>query len=169
MKTRILGLLLGGALAACSGNDNAQATDPTNSIAAGQVTITLPKNVYTTTDLNPASGQGVRATLGNTADQPFYSMLGDAFNGAIEQNPLFVANGSDASLEREQGSDWVPVTGVQMIEGVKVVSLQPGKSYELIAHSSGATAGRYRIVVAYRNSATADPTRRVVSGIFEVR
>jgi len=137
--------------------------------AAGVVTIALPKNIYTTAELNPSSGQGIRATLGNTSDQPFYSMLGDAFNGAIDQNPLFVANGSDASLEREQGSDWVAVSGVQMIEGVKVVSIQPGKSYELIAHATSATAGRYRIVVNYRNSAKAEPTRRVVSAIFEVR
>ena len=169
MTNRLLTLLVAGALAACSGYDNSQTTDPTNSIVAGQLTITLPKNIYTTGDLNPGSGQGVRATLGNTSDQPFYSMIGDAFNGAIDQSPLFVANGSDASLEREQGSDWVAVTGMQMVEGVKVVSIQPGKSYELIAMSNGATAGRYRIVVSYRNSATAEPTRRVTSAIFEVR
>jgi len=156
-------------LAACSGYDNSPATDPTDSIAAGVLTIALPKNIYTTAELNPSSGQGVRATLGNTADQNFYSRVGDAFNFNIEQNPLFVANGSDASLERVQGSDWVSVSGVQLVEGVKVVSIQPGKSYELIAHSSGATAGRYRIVVNYRNSATADATRRVVSATFEVR
>src|SRR4029079_9532414 len=100
----------------------------------------------------------VRATLANTADHPFYSMLGDAFNGAIDQNPLFVANGSDASLEREQGSDWVAGSVCQRLEGVKVVCIQPGKSYDLIAPSSGATAGRYRIVVAYRNTQNAEPT-----------
>jgi hypothetical protein len=49
------------------------------------------------------------------------------------------------------------------------VSIQPGKSYELIAQSSGAIAGVYRIVVAYRTSATAEPTRRVTSATFEVR
>jgi hypothetical protein len=171
MTKRILALLLvvGGALAACSGHDNGQATDPTNSIAAGQITIALAKTVYTMGELSPSSGQGVRATLGNTADQSFYSRLGDAFNGALDQNPLFVANGSDASLEREQGSDWVAVTGAVLIEGVKIVSLQPGKSYDLIAQSSAATAGRYRIVVAYRNSVTAEPTQRAVSATFEVR
>jgi len=168
MKSRIFALVLGVALAACSDSDHLMA-DPPNSIAAGQLTIALPKTIYTVAELNPASGQGIRATLGNSADQTFYSMLGDAFNGAIDQNPLFVANGSDASLEREQGSDWVAVSGVQMIEGVKVVSIQPGKSYDLIAHSSGATAGRYRIVVAYRNTQNAEPTRRVTSAIFEVR
>ncbi|HEV8215348.1 MAG TPA: hypothetical protein VGP95_05925 [Gemmatimonadaceae bacterium] len=168
MNSRI-SLLVFGLTLACSGYDNSQATDPTNSIAAGQLTIALPKSVYTTAELNPASGQGIRATLGNSADQAFYSMLGDAFNGAIDQNPLYVANGSDASLEREQGSGWVAVSGVQMVEGVKVVSIQPGKSYELIAHSSGATAGRYRIVVNYRNSASAEPTRRATSVTFEVR
>jgi len=165
----MLALVAGAALGACSGYDNSQATDPNNSIAAGVLTIALPKSVYTAPELNPSSGQGVRATLGNTSDQPYYSLLGDAFNGAIDQNPLFVSNGSDASLEREQGSDWVAVSGVQMVEGVKVVSIQPGKSYDLIAHSGAATTGRYRIVVAYRNSMSAEPTRRVVSATFEVR
>jgi len=135
---------------------------------AGQLTIALSKSTYSTSELNPSSG-GVRATLGNTADQTFYSMIGDAFNGAAEQNPLYVANGSDASLERQQGSDWVAVTGVQMIEGVKIVSIRPGKSYDLIVQSSAATAGNYRIVVAYRNTATGSASLRSVSPTFEVR
>ena len=169
MKNGMRILVLAGALAACSASDNSAATDPTNSIAAGQLTITLPKSVYTIADLNPGSGQGVRATLGNTSDQPFYSLIGDVFNGATDQSPLYVANGSDASLEREQGSDWVAVSGVQMIEGLKVVSIQPGKTYELIAQSNGAIAGHYRIVVAYRSATTTAPTRRAVSATFEIR
>lgn len=168
MKKQILALIVSGAIAACSGYDNGQTTDPTNSIVAGQVTIALPKTVYTIAELSP-SGSGVRATLGNTSDQTFYSMLGDAFNGAIDQNPLFVANGSDASLQRQQGSDWVAVSGLNLVEGVKVVSIQPGKSYDLIAQSNAVTAGQYRIVVAYRNSATAEATQRTVSSTFEVR
>jgi hypothetical protein len=169
MMKGILTFVVGATLAACSGSDKGQTTDPTNSIVAGQVTITLSKTTYSVAELSPSSGAGVRATLGNTADQTFYSMIGDAFNGAIDQNPLYVANGSDASLEREQGSDWVAVSTGQMIEGLKVVSIQPGKSYDLIAQSSGATAGRYRITVAYRNSATGEVARRATSAIFEVR
>ena len=169
MTRRILALLVGGALAACSGSDNGQTTDPANSIAAGQITIALPKSTYTVAELSPSSGLGLRATLGNSADQTFYSMIGDAFNGAIDQNPLYVSNGSDASLERQQGTGWVAVSTGQMIEGLKVVSIQPGKSYELIAQSSAVTAGSYRIVVAYRTSTTGEATRRAVSATFEVR
>lgn len=169
MTNRILVLLVGGVLAACSGSDNGQSTDPPNSIAAGQITIALPKTSYTVAELSPSSGTGVRATVGNSADQTFYSMIGDAFNGAVDQNPLYVSNGSDASLEREQGTDWVAVSTGQMIEGLKVVSIQPGKSYDLIAQSNSVTAGHYRIVIAYRASATGDATRRAVSATFEVR
>jgi hypothetical protein len=168
MRNRLLALLVGGALAGCSGSGNRQTTDPIDSIVAGQLTIALSKTSYNVSDLNPSSG-GVRATLGNTADQTFFSMIGDAFNGAIEQNPLYVANGSDASLERQQGSDWVAVNGVQMIEGVKVVSILPGKSYDLVVQSGAATPGNYRIVIAYRTTATASATRRAVSATFEVR
>ena len=168
MTKRLLALLVGVALAACSGSNNSQTTDPINSIVAGQLTIALSKTSYNASELNPSSG-GVRATLGNTADQTFYSMIGDAFNGASEQNPLYVANGSDASLERQQGSDWVAVNGVQMIEGVKVVSILPGRSYDLIVQSSAAPPGNYRIVIAYRNTATASATRRAASATFEVR
>jgi hypothetical protein len=147
-----------------------QATDPVNGIAAGSITIALPKTTYSTSDLSPSSGQGVRATLGNSADQPFYSRIGDAFNASAEQNPLFVANGSDASLEREQGSSWVAVTGVALIEGVKIVALQPGQSYELIAHASAPVSpGRYRFVLAYRDAPSAESTRRVTSAIFTVQ
>src|SRR5262245_4258747 len=165
MSIRILALLVASVLAACSSNDP-QVADPT--IAAGQITLTLPKTTYSTSDLSPSSGQGIRATLGNTADQPFYSMIGDAFNGAAEQTPLFVAVGSDASIEREEGSAWVAVTSAHLVEGVKVVSLLPGKSYELVALASPATAGRYRIVLAYRDAPNSAPTRRV-SATFEVR
>jgi hypothetical protein len=166
MSTRILAVLLASLVAGCSSN-NRDATDPT--FAPGQITVTLPKTTYSTSDLSPSSGQGVRATLGNSADQPFYSMIGDAFNGAAEQSPLFVAVGSDASIEREEGSAWVAVTSAHLVEGVKVVSLLPGKTYELIALASPVTAGRYRIVVAYRDAPNSSPTRRAVSAIFEVR
>ena len=166
MSIRILAILVASLAAGCSSSDR-QTTDPT--IAAGQVTITLPKTTYSTSDLSPSSGQGVRATLGNAADQPFYSMVGDAFNAALEQSPLFVAVGSDASIEREEGSAWVAVTSAHLVEGVKVVSLLPGKSYELIALASPVTAGRYRIVVAYSDAPNSAPSRRVVSAIFEVR
>lgn len=168
MTKRTLALLAASVLAACSGSNNKQTTDPTNSIVAGQLTITLSRTTYSASELNPSSG-GIKATLGNTADQTFYSMIGDAFNGAIEQNPLYVANGSDASLERQEGSDWVGVSGVQMVEGVKVVSIHPGKSYDLIVQSSAANAGRYRIVVAYRNTATGATTQRAVSAIFQIQ
>ena len=166
MSIRILAVLLASLVAGCSSN-NRDATDPT--LAPGQITVTLPKTTYSTSDLSPSSGQGVRATLGNSADQPFYSMIGDAFNGAAEQSPLFVAVGSDASIEREEGSAWVEVTSAHLVEGVKVVSLLPGKTYELIALASPVTAGRYRIVVAYRDAPNSAPTRRAVSAIFEVR
>lgn len=169
MTNRILSLFLACALAACSGSDSGQTTDPTNSIAAGQLTITLSKSSYTVAELNPSSGPGARATVGNSSDQPFYSMIGDAFNGAIDQNPLFVTNGSDASLERQQGTSWLAVSTGQMIEGLKVVSIQPGKSYDLIAQSSAVTPGSYRIVIAYRTSPTGETTRRAVSATFEVR
>jgi hypothetical protein len=169
MTTRSLLLLFGSVLAACSANDSLQTTDPVSGIVAGQITIALAKTTYSVSDLTPSSGQGVRATLGNTADQPFYSRIGDAFNGAAEQSPLFVANGSDAALEREQGSDWIAVTGMQLVEGVKVVTLRPGKTYELIAQSSAAAAGRYRITIVYREAPTAEATRRVTSAVFDVR
>jgi len=165
MSIRILTGLVALLVAGCASSDR-ETTNPT--IAAGEVTITLPKTTYTASDLSPSSGQGVRATLANAADQPFYSMIGDAFNGAAEQSPLFVAVGSDASIEREEGSAWVAVTSAHLIEGVKVVSLLPGKSYELIALASPVTAGRYRIVVGYRDAPNSAPSRRAVSAIFEV-
>jgi hypothetical protein len=173
MRYTVLIIALAAAgLTACSSNSAISPeaeTDAQNQIAAGKVQVSVGKRAYSPADLGP-SGVGVNATLNNSADQTFYSKLGDAFNSAAEQNPLSVSNGSDATLEREEGARWVAVQTPQMIEGVKAVELRPGKSYELVARASAAVpTGRYRIVVAYRSAASDEVTARATSAVFDVR
>jgi hypothetical protein len=138
--------------------------------AVAALEITVPKAAYTHAELDVGSGPGLRARIVNQTGQAYYSRLGDAFNGAVEQDPVWVANGSDGALQRADGASWVAVDGVFLIEGIREVRLGAGKSYELIAHTpASAPAGRYRVVVSYRSAPGGAVTGRAASAAFEVR
>jgi hypothetical protein len=146
-------------------------TEPNSQIAAGTVVITLDKSSYTWEE---ASTDGVRGTLRNTSDATIYSRLGDAFNGAIEQDPLFISHGSDGSVERSAGTNqWLKADMAILIEGTRFIVLRPGQSYQFIAPLSGAARqGTYRIAVTHRSTIN-DEERAAVntsySAIFEIR
>jgi len=134
------------------------------------LTLSIDKSAYSRADLDPGSGNGVRATLVGSTEQPYYSRLGDAFNGALDQNPLFVAEGSDGSLERQSGGSWVKVVGVPLVEGVREVVISTSKSYSLIAHASPPIqAGTYRISLKLRGTAGGPVSATITSPPFEVR
>src|SRR4051794_8204552 len=84
---------------ACGGQTT-EAADAADVLLQGP-TLTTDKSAYSRADLDPGSGQGVRGTLVGSSERSFYSRLGDAFNGAVDQDPLFVAEGSDGALERQ--------------------------------------------------------------------
>ena len=138
------------------------------------IQITLAKSSYTRSELEWETG-GIRARLVNGTAQPYYSRLGDAFNSAVEQDPLWVALGSDAALERESGAAWTAVGTPILVEGVREIRLGAGKAYDLIVVAAGATgpgsvaAGRYRVVVNVRAAPGAGVAERIVSAPFEVR
>jgi hypothetical protein len=146
-------------------------TEPNSQIAAGTVVITLDKSTYT---WNEASTEGVRGTLRNTSDATVYSKLGDAFNSAIKQDPVFISYGSDGSVERSAGSDqWLKAETAILIEGTKFIMMRPGESYQFIAPLSGtAQSGTYRIAVTHRSTMN-DEERAAVktsySANFEIR
>ena len=168
MRPHLLPLTLAlAAAAACSSDES----DPLAAdVSLAGLEVTLPQTTYARSDLDITSGPGVRARIVNGTAQPYYSRLGDAFNGAVEQDPLWVATGSDGALERADGAAWAAVEGVFLVEGVREVTLRTGKSNELIAHAPpGVAPGRYRIVVALRPAPGAAVAVRVASPTFEVR
>jgi hypothetical protein len=134
------------------------------------LTLSIDKSAYIRADLDPGSGNGVRATLLGSTERSYYSRLGDAFNAALDQNPLFVAEGSDGSLERQSGNSWIRVAGVPLVEGVRDVVISTSKSYGIIAHASPPIqAGTYRMTIKLRDAVGGPVIATISSPPFEVR
>ena len=146
--------------------------DPSQSPASGSATLSVvtEKSSYARAEVL-ASSTGVRGTITNTSDRTVYARMGDAFNSAAEQDPIYVASGSDASLERADGNAWAGVDAALLIEGIRVIELRPGRAYSFIAHTgSAAQAGSYRVTVGFRESYGASQTAgRASSATFEIR
>ena len=154
-------------LVACasSTSDSPFATE----ISASGLSLATSKTTYTVAEVSPG-GQGIRATLTAALDKPYYARLGDAFNGAIDQNPLYIAEGSDGVAERQSGSSWVKASGGILVEGVREVVLTPGKTYTVLANlSSPIQTGTYRLTVVVSETAGGAKTLAVRSATFEVR
>ena len=155
------------AIVACAGS----ATDVplSNEVNANGLSVVTEKTSYSVAELSPGN-VGVRATLTAARDKAYYSNLGDAFNGAVDQNPLYVAEGSDGILERQSGDSWVKASSGILVEGVREVVLTPGKSYSLFASvSPPIQAGTYRLTVYVRESPGGERALAVRSATFEVR
>jgi hypothetical protein len=156
-------------VASCSGP--VESTEQKSQIVAGTVVVTVAKSTYT---WDEASTDGVRGTLKNTSDATIYSKIGDGFNSAIEQDPLYISQFSDGSVERSVGTnEWVKAETAILIEGTRFIVLRPGQSYEFIAPVSGSRqAGTYRIAVTHRSTIN-DEERATVhtsySTSFEIR
>jgi hypothetical protein len=151
------------------------ASEPTGSRHAvdnAVLSIQVEKSSYTWTEAT-TGGNGIRGTIRNTSDRDYYAKLGDAFNGSVDQEPLHIANFSDGTVERETApGTWISVPGAHLIEGVSVVALRGGRTYDLIAHVSGEPrAGTHRIAVTYRTSLDdlAAPSFRSTSPSFQIR
>jgi hypothetical protein len=155
-------------IASCS--DAAVDAPQTPSDGSATLSVVTTKSSYTASEAL-VSSTGVRGTITNTSDRTVYARMGDAFNSAVEQDPVYVASGSDASLERANGTAWSGVEGALLIEGIREIELRPGRSYSFIAHTAAlAQAGSYRITVAFRASAGASqPSGRASSATFEIR
>jgi hypothetical protein len=166
--TLTLGAAIASLIVACGGQTT-EALRGADVLPQGP-TLTTDKSAYSRADLDPGSGQGIRATLVGSSEKSFYSRLGDAFNGAVDQNPLFVAEGSDGTLERQSGGTWVKTAGVPLVEGVREIVISPAKSYTVIAPASAPIqAGTYRLTIKIRDVAGGAVTATIASPAFEVR
>jgi hypothetical protein len=153
-------------LAACSSSSSeVQISD----LAVSGLSVTAEKTTYSAADIN-AGEDGVRATLTAATDQPFYARLGDAFNGAVDQNPIYLAAGTDGTAERQSGSTWVAAESGILVEGVREVVLSPGKTYTMLATlARPVQSGTYRLRVSVRDQSGGNVTRTVVSPTFQIR
>jgi len=138
-------------------------------ISAGGLSLATDKTTYSIADVSPGSA-GIRATLTAAPDKPYYAKLGDAFNGAVDQNPLYIAEGTDGLVERQSGNSWVKASGGVLVEGVREVVLSPGKTYSVFALlSTPIQTGTYRLTINASETAGGAKTLVVRSATFEVR
>ncbi|MEP7346872.1 MAG: hypothetical protein ABI877_16485, partial [Gemmatimonadaceae bacterium] len=101
-----------------------------------------------------------------------YANVGDAFNGAQEQDPLVTSSNSDAIVEGKNSYDvWSPLDQGIMVEGTKYVAIKGGKTYRLLSTINAPSfRGKARIRVRYSTTPDASGTIAVdYSNVFEVR
>jgi hypothetical protein len=153
-------------LVACAGTSESPFL---SEISAGGPSLATNKTTYSVAEVSPG-GAGISATLTAAADKPYYSRLGDAFNSAIDQNQLFIAEGSDGVVERQSGNNWVKASGGILVEGVREVVLTPGKTYPVHASlSTPIQTGTYRLTVFVSETAGGAKNLAIRSATFEVR
>lgn len=156
-------LLLLAVLTACGSSVDALSTVSPGGInsagGANAITIALRKTSYGWEE-SSFNGDGVLATITNPGLRDYYSRIGDGFNSAVEQSPVFIALGTDAAIERlnTDGTWSVMPTGV-LVEGTKVVKLKAGGSYELRGNlSEPRQVGTMRIRLRYFTTTDATGT-----------
>ncbi|MFN8573651.1 MAG: hypothetical protein U0132_16470 [Gemmatimonadaceae bacterium] len=136
--------------------------------AAGTLAIQAPATVSAASFRTT----GFEATVRNTGATTVFANVGDAFNSAVEQNPIYTSMGSDAIVEVESNpGTWSSITFSVMVEGTRYIALKPGKTYRLISMADvGAFRGQGRVRVQYNSSADGSGNAFVdYSNTFEIR
>ena len=153
-------------LAACAGSTSEiQHAD----LATTGLSLTIARSTYLAADVAPG-GAGIRATLTVAPDKAYYARLGDAFNGAADQNPLYIAEGTDGAVERQSGDSWLRASSGILVEGVREVVLTPGKTYDVIVTlSPPIQPGTYRLQISASDVAGGDRKVVVRSATFQIR
>jgi len=124
--------------------------------AAGNLRIFVDKLEYTWDATDLGTSKEIRARLFNHSNRVYYATLGDWFNESIDQENLFIAEGSDGFIEKYAADgSWVAMPRGLLIEGVRAVALRPGEKYSLTASLypwQGNETGFFRIKVVHFDS-----------------
>jgi len=135
---------------------------PSNVDGSGFLAIQTTKPVYSWNDDSSGFLLTVEATIRNSSNRSFYARIGDAFNSSIDQEQLFVAQGSDGAIEKQlAATSWAVVESGILIEGVKVIAIRAGETYELFGLVAGArSTGTFRIRLDYADRPEGEPGRQ---------
>ena len=143
--------------------------------AAGHLSIATHQNAYSWSSADFEASRLLEATLTNDSHTMFYAKLGDGFISSLDQEDLFVAQGTDGEVEQEQTDGaWHGTPRALLIEGTRVIVLRPRQSYRLLVplqQWQGDESGRFRIKVEYFDRI--DPSPGVLpmvdySNVFEI-
>lgn len=145
-KTVAFPVLLVFVFFSCS--EGPQTTEPTQS-APTNLTILTEMNTYT---WDESGYLLIKAKLTNTSTDTFYASLGDRINSSIDQEQLFVAEGSDGYIEKLEPDDsWLQKERGILYEGVRAVAIRPTKEYLVQAFVlwPNRDTGKFRIRIDY--------------------
>jgi len=147
-------ILIGSGLYYCSDADNPVVSEKPDN----KLDITTSRNIYIYEEWMSISG-----TVINTTGDTFYSKLGDAIIANDDQEYLYFAEGSDCYFQKYETAtgQWTNMPRGWLIEGTKVVSLLPQKTYLFSFHSrpDSGDSGQYRFLLKYyRKTGTAFST-----------
>jgi len=122
--------------------------------AAGNLEIVSQQSEYSWTPDDLGSSRQIQATIRNTSDRTYYAKLGDGFNSSIDQDDLFIADGTNGFIEKfNPNGSWSAMPRDLLIEGTRFVALRPQKNYQLKAAPlyfwRGDEIGQFRIKVEY--------------------
>jgi hypothetical protein len=145
-------------------------TGPLSSGTAANITIAVHEPVPA---LEQAGTWIVQATVTNSsADQSFFSNVGDGYNSALDQPRIYAALGTHAFIERHiAGMKWADANTAILIEGSRFVVLGAGKTYELEGAIKPTSPGTYRVRLDYftRNNDPTEKARQAYSATFQVK
>jgi hypothetical protein len=161
---RLLSIVPAFVVLACSGS-----VEPAVRVSEGEgpLTITISQPSYT---WDEQIGPVVRGTVANATDHTLYAVIGDAFIGGPEQDPVLIAAGGDGTIERSVGATWAQVALPIAVEGVREVQLRPGKTYGFLTQpGTPKVTGTFRIGIGVRESSGGAIAARAYSGTFEIR
>ncbi|MCI0696172.1 hypothetical protein L0337_29740 [candidate division KSB1 bacterium] len=121
--------------------------------AAGNLEIRAQKVEYTWGPEDLGASRQIEATVFNHSERTYYAMLGDGFNSSLDQETLFVAEGTGGFIElNESEGSWRAMPRSLLFEGTRFVALRPQKTYRLLADLGawrGNETGQFRIKVEY--------------------
>ncbi len=92
----------------------------------------------------------LQATIFNqNPDQTYFAKLGDGFNSSLDQERLYIAEGTGGDVERmTPDGSWLPIPRPLLVEGSRFVALRPRQTYQLVLPAIN--AGKiFRVKIEY--------------------
>jgi hypothetical protein len=121
--------------------------------AFSNLEITTQRAEYTWGPEDLGASRQIEATVFNHSDRTYYAKLGDGFNSSLNQETLFVAEGTGGFIERDESDgSWRAMPRGMLIEGTRFVALRPQKNYRLMTslyNWRGDETGQFRIKIEY--------------------
>jgi hypothetical protein len=136
-------------------------THVTEPATEGELRIELPTASFSRAD---ARARVIEATVRNASDRPLFTTARDNF-GTI----LLAAEGSDASVERWDGSTWKRLELGVAVEGLGVARINAGSRATLwVDVSQAQLPGTFRVRLAFRADSLGPSGEIALSQTFTV-